>query len=282
MLVPLSPVYFAMMTFLFWNIKRNPIQEIIGDIVEINEVDIVILAECSIGEIELLRELNRGKSIFSLVAPAIGKTPIYVRFPADWLRPLKVTLDLSIHHLENPVTDSKTTIVAAHLPSKRHYDADALESIASESREEIESVEHEVGHTNTIVVGDLNMNPFEKGVASFLGFQGVMDKRVARSGSRVMRGKRRDFFYNPMWSLMGDESSGPPGTFYYNDSSSLQNFYWNTLDQVLLRPDLIPRFPDNELKIITEINSRSLVSDHGIPKSSTVSDHLPLLFKIDI
>jgi len=270
------------MTFLFWNIKRNPIQKIIGDIVEIYEVDIVILAECKIGEIDLLRELNRGSSIFSLASPAIGKILIYVRFPAGWLRTLKDTLDLSIRHLENPVTDSKTIIVAAHLPSKSHYDADVLENIASESREEIESVEREVCHTNTIVVGDLNMNPFEKGVASFLGFHGVMDKRVAQKGSRVMRGKQRGFFYNPMWSLMGDESCGPPGTFYYNDSSSLQNFYWNTLDQVLLRPDLIPLFPDNELKIITEINSCSLVSDNGIPKSSTVSDHLPLLFKIDI
>ncbi len=271
-----------MMTFLFWNIKGNPIQEIIGDVVEIYEVDVVILAECKIGEIDLLRELNRGTSRFSLAPPAIGKTLIYVKFPTAWLKPMRDTLDLSIRHLENPITQSKTIIVAAHLPSKSHYDSDVLESIVTESREEIENVEREVCHMNTIIVGDLNMNPFEKGVASFQGFQGVMDKKVARKGSRVMRGKRRGFFYNPMWSLMGDESCGPPGTFYYNDSSSFQNYYWNTLDQVLLRPDLIPFFPDNELRIITEINSYSLVSDNGIPKSNTVSDHLPLLFRIDI
>lgn len=271
-----------MMTFLFWNIKGNPIQEIVGDIVELHEVDFVILAECRIEQIDLLRELNRGNSIFSLAGPATGKILIYVKFPAVWLRTLRITLDLSIRHLENPITDSRTIIVAAHLPSKSHYDADALESIASESREDIESVEREVGHSNTIVVGDLNMNPFEKGVASFWGFQGVMDKRVAQRESRVMRGMRRGFFYNPMWSLMGDESSGPPGTFYYNDSSSLNNFYWHTLDQVLLRPALIPRFPDNEIKVITEINSCSLVSNNGIPRSSKVSDHLPLLFKVDI
>lgn len=270
------------MTFLFWNIKGNPIQEIIGDIAETYEVDIVILAECKIGEVDLLRELNRGNSSFSLTPPAVGKILIYVRFPKNWLKSLKDTLDLSIRHLENPITHSKTLIVAAHLPSKSHYDSDVLENIATESREEIENMERKVCHTNTVIVGDLNMNPFEKGVASFQGFQGVMDKRVAQNGSRVMRGKRRSFFYNPMWSLMGDESCGPPGTFYYNDSSSFQNFYWNTLDQVLLRPDLIPLFPDNELKIITEINLYSLVSDNGIPKSSTVSDHLPLLFKIDI
>lgn len=254
----------------------------VGDIVELYDVDIVILAECKIGEIDLLRELNRGSSYFSLAGPTDGKILMYVKFPTDWIRTLRDTLDLSIRHLENPITERKTIIVAAHLPSKRHYDADALENIASESREEIESVERKLCHSNTIIVGDLNMNPFEKGVASFLGFQGVMDKRVARNESRCFRGKRRSFFYNPMWSLMGDESCGPPGTFYYNDSSSMQNFYWNTLDQVLLRPALIPLFPNDELRIITEINSCSLVSDNGIPKSSTVSDHLPLLFKIDI
>lgn len=271
-----------MMTFLFWNIKRNPIQEIIGDIVEAHEVDFVILAECNVGEVTLLRELNRNNSTFSVSGPARGKIHVYVRFPKNWLRALRTTLDLSICQLENPITNSKTIIAAAHLPSKRHYGTDELANIAFESREEIESVEREVCHSNTIVVGDLNMNPFEKGVVSFGGFHSVMDKKVALKGSRVVRGKRRGFFYNPMWSLMGDESCGPPGTFYYNDSSSLQNFYWNTLDQVLLRPSLIPRFPENELRVITEVDSYSLVSDSGIPKSRAFSDHLPLLFKVDI
>ena len=134
---------------------------------------------------------------------------------------------------------------------------------------------------NTIVVGDFNMNPFDDGLASFYGFHSVMDKVVARKESRIVHGEERSFFYNPMWSLMGDGSQGPSGTYYYNSGGS-KNFYWNMLDQVILRPDLIPFFPDNELRIISETYSCSLLRDSGVPDARMASDHLPLLFKIDI
>ena len=206
---------------------------------------------------------------------------IYVKSCKDWLRPVNDTKYLSIQHLEKPRRDGEMLIVAAHLPSEREYDDEDLLDFAEESRMEIERSEHSVGHKNTIVVGDFNTNPFDDRLVSFRGFHSVMDKRIAQRGSRILRGKERCFFYNPMWSLLGDRTSGPPGTFYYNKSKSIV-YFWHMLDQVLLRPDLIPFFPDNELRIITETDSDSLLSNNGIPNKSEASDHLPLLFKVAI
>ena len=33
------------------------------------------------------------------------------------------------------------------------------------------------------------------------------------------------YFYNPMWSLFGDFSPGPPGTYYYSESAH-NAFFW--------------------------------------------------------
>ena len=126
------------------------------------------------------------------------------------------------------------------------------------------------------------MNPFDPGVTSGEGFHGVMDKRIAEKGSRKIVGQVRDFFYNPMWSFLGDESEGPPGTYYYNASSKPLNYYWHMFDQVLLRPELVPLFPYGELKILTDTESDSLMNDRGIPDSSDASDHFPLLFSLNI
>jgi hypothetical protein len=83
------------------------------------------------------------------------------------------------------------------------------------------------------------VNPFEDALTAADGLQGVMDKQVAARPARTVRGRVWDYFYNPMWSRLGDDSPGPPGTFW-RAGSGLVNHFWNTFDQVLLRPGLLP------------------------------------------
>jgi uncharacterized protein YaiI (UPF0178 family) len=47
-----------MITFLFWNIKNNPIQSIIARLALRHEVDVIMLAEYNIEVDKLLSELN--------------------------------------------------------------------------------------------------------------------------------------------------------------------------------------------------------------------------------
>ncbi len=271
-----------MMTFFFWNVKKNPVQKIIADFAEMYTIDVIILAECDIEEPDMLIELNsRSDSQYSLPVKRGRKTDIYTRFPSEWLTPLADIHGLSIQHLENPIVNKKIIVGAVHLPSRLHQTEDDLAQLATRWRSTIEEAENRVGHTNTVVVGDMNMDPFHLGVVSSEGFHGIMDKRIASRKTRKVLEEDRQFFYNPMWSLFGNESDGPPGTYYFNASSRPLNYFWHMYDQVLLRPDLIPFFPGSELRILTHSKSDSLITNSGRPKATNMSDHLPLMFKLD-
>jgi hypothetical protein len=84
-----------------------------------------------------------------------------------------------------------------------------------------------------------------------------------------------------MWAHFGDRREGPPGTYYY-ERSELVNYYWNTFDQVMVRPDLVDRFDREGVRIMTKIGETSLLLDDGRPNKRDSSDHLPLLFEVEL
>jgi hypothetical protein len=59
-------------------------------------------------------------------------------------------------------------------------------------------------------------------------------------------------------------------------------YFWNTFDQVLVRPALLDRFRSNEVRIIDRVGGTSLAMLDGRPDGKIGSDHFPLLFKIDL
>ncbi|MGK7928934.1 MAG: hypothetical protein AB4290_27470 [Spirulina sp.] len=144
----------------------------------------------------------------------------------------------------------------------------------------IQEAENQVGHRRTLVIGDLNMNPFEDGIIAADGFHAVMTQQIARKRDRTVQGQRKPFFYNPIWGRMGDLSPGAPGT-YYHSSSDYINYFWNTFDQVLLRPDLLDYFLPDGFQIISQIGENNLLTESG-KISSSFSDHLPIMVKIEI
>jgi hypothetical protein len=150
-----------------------------------------------------------------------------------------------------------------------------------ELAEEIRRVEQEIGCERTLLVGDLNTNPFESGVVSAKGLHAVMARDLALRKERKVQKRRYHFFYNPMWNLLGDETDGPPGTYFYPRAEH-ECYFWNMFDQVLLRPDLLPYFKTEELKILSEDGKVSLLSARGTPDADNASDHLPILFKLHL
>jgi len=51
-----------MATFLFWNVNRQPITDSIVKLVRDHSADILVIAESSIGDSELLAQLNDGQT----------------------------------------------------------------------------------------------------------------------------------------------------------------------------------------------------------------------------
>jgi len=269
-----------MTNFLFWNLNKKPIQNLIAALADERSIDVLILAECDIGITELLVALNTGQTVkYSLAFSPSRRLLILSRFPRNSIKPLWDDQFLSIRKISPPV-GIDILLVAAHLSSKLFQDADDQALTTTRFARIIENQESIVGHRRTVVVGDLNMNPFEPGVAGGEALHAVMDKRTALRISSVIGGHERRFFYNPMWGRLGDGSVGPPGT-YYRQSSKQVNYFWNTFDQVLLRPELIDSFGDEHFKVVTTVRATSLLRN-GIPDVVVGSDHLPLVFGLDL
>jgi hypothetical protein len=266
------------MNLLFWNIKKKPLANEIKSLCDCHDIDILVLAENDMQDNYILPILNENTNrIFIAPFNPSSKISFYTRihdfeFIFDspyWGGIRKVTLPNGIEVL----------LVAVHIKSKCRSDEKEQAALSTRINSEIDRYENQQGHTRTIVIGDFNMNPFETGMVSADGFHAVMDKQTALKNSRVIQGQERKYFYNPMWSRLGDESEGSTGTHYYN-SSGIIEYFWHTLDQVLLRPSLLSFYHQNNLKVIDEINGQSLIKRGKI--SDKFSDHLPLFIKLTI
>lgn len=268
-----------MTTFLFWNLNRKSLSERVARLAAGHGVDVVILAECLVGPSEMVAALRQltGRE-YAVPFSACERITIYSGYPMGYLQTVADADRFTLRSLTLPGA-SEILLVAAHLPSKLHWSPESQRDECTRLADEIRRVEHARGHTNTVLIGDLNMNPFEPGVVSARGLHGVMARNIAMQSTRTVQGVAYPFFYNPMWSRLGDESVGPSGT-YHDSRAEHVNFFWHTFDQVLIRPDLLPVFRNEDLKVLTHDGTEPLISAGGVPDAKLVSDHLPICFKL--
>ena len=94
-------------TFLFWNLNRKPIESLIANLALRHEVDVLMLAECSISPGVLLTSLNQfGYSDLYQYVPNIDshKIKIFTKFAKEFI-PFKFeSIRLTISHLKHPST----------------------------------------------------------------------------------------------------------------------------------------------------------------------------------
>lgn len=271
-----------MATLLFWNLNKKDLVKEVTNLCKTYDVDILMLAELSVSDVAVLSSLNfeNNRTYFALFNNLSSRLKFFFRYPPECIEPVSDEGGyISIRKLSPPIGNS-LLIAGVHLSSKLYMTADDQKFQAVRIAEIIREAEVRVGHERTIAIGDFNMNPFEVGVVSSDCFHAVMDKNIARKRSRSVQGKDKLYFYNPMWGRMGDTSLGPPGTYYYSNSGYV-NYFWNTFDQVLLRPELLDFFSPNNLTVISEIDGEDLLkSGYGI--SNSCSDHLPIVVKLEI
>ena len=68
-----------MVSFLFWNVNRNPVQEIVAEFAELYEIDVIILAESSIEESNMVYELNPEEIPVILLLPEGEEGSTFIR-----------------------------------------------------------------------------------------------------------------------------------------------------------------------------------------------------------
>ena len=281
-----------MLSFLFWNLNgNNPVDrsEImrnrIARLAKHFDIDVFIFVESNFEPEELadaLCGINVGRYWHSQTV--CQRIQIFSRLPVENVKPQYDSVDdrMTIRQLEVP--PHKILIAAVHLPSQLHQEAIAIGFQATTMRNEIATVERSLDNYHTILVGDMNMNPFDEGMVAAQAFHGVMTKRLAKPKRRVISGIPYRFFYNPMWGLFGDRSSAddqqrPSGTSFYSSGSSIE-YFWQMHDQVLLRPELMETL--DELKFLENDGEVSFLNRNGRPNRKTASDHLPILFRLQL
>ncbi len=271
-----------MITFLFWNIKKKLLSDRVRNLVVAHAADVVVLAECHIPPATIVAALGAtGTGSFALVPGSGSRLQLYTRLPttrwhALYQDPLEAWLTFRVQIGRRPAF----LLFVAHLPSKLHAGEMDQLLVANQLAANIRATETQQGHERTIVVGDLNANPFESSVVWAGGLQAAMSRDVVArlGGEREVRGTEYPLFYNPMWGALGDRTPGPSGTYYRSPSGSV-NYFWNTYDQVLLRAQLMNHLRDVIVPDTDGVNT--LLTVNGLPDAASGSDHLPLVFRLD-
>jgi hypothetical protein len=272
------------MNIAFWNVNKKLLSSEIADLAIDNDIDVLILAECSEATSAILHELNlkalTGGYYFYEVTTISDKTAkrlplkFITKIPQSQIRPVQDSPANYYSVKEVALVGTNILICGVHLPSKLHKREYKLAQFAREICPEILNIEKLNNNKNTIVIGDFNMNPFDEGIAEDDAFFAVSSRIIAL---RQYRRGKENIFYNPTWNLYGDYPA-PPGTYY--KPGGYRNLFWHSLDQVLLRPPLIENYVEGSLKILTKIGPKNLLTNYGFPNSTKYSDHLPIIFSI--
>ena len=198
-----------MLTFLFWNINRKPVANLLAALAQEHSIDVLILGECGLSPATVLNSLNTTCGPIYHFPPSYCRgIRIFTRFSREFLRPAFESDRLSIRRLSLPER-LEILVVASHSPSKLYWSPESQAAQAIELAKTIREQEEKVGYSRSIIVGDLNMNPFELGMVSAAGLHAMASRQVAQRGSRTVQGREYPFFFNPMWGWLGGDRDGP-------------------------------------------------------------------------
>lgn len=265
------------MNILFWNVHKNKeINNLLSELILETNADIIGLAEYEDNVKMLLSLINKGESIY-FEYPVIAYKRIKI---ISKIKPAKKHIGSEGQYYviwQFPFMKYKLVNIAfVHMPVLLLEESDKM-YIAGKLRESIEKFESKTNTTESIVVGDFNMNPFDKPIYSAGGLHAISDSKIALEMKRIVREEEMYYFYNPMWNLLGDMNA-PTGSYFYR-KSILDCLFWNAVDQVCIRPSLINRFDMDCLRYITTIGGKSILNNN-IPNRK-ISDHLPLYFRLE-
>ncbi len=282
-------------TVLFWNFNidkgdlllqcptEGDRSAVVAHVVQEYGVDVLALAECRVPARFLLNALQLVDPAFEQPVDPHPRFKFFTRFPGHHLEPWLGDGRIAVRQLQ---FDGHQDILMAviHYLDRRNNRPSKQQQELKDYKRTLLAAERKAGHDRTILFGDLNMNPYEIGMLDPESGLGAMMTWDLATIHGEKKGDGLPRFYNPMWSVMGRAEA--PGTFYWDDDDP-ENTHWHCLDGVLLRPSLRESFRDEELRIIRWIHGSSgekidLIRLVEVHWRVTYSDHLPLLFKIDL
>jgi hypothetical protein len=261
------------MKIIYWNSKQHADFSTIKDILLDEVPDILFLSETNEATITSnLAELNIS-NYEHFDNPGCSRIII--------LRKSERKLSISRQdYYYSAVKDisSGVIIISVHLPSQMYQSMDGLKSYIRSFRDEIDVEFGNSSSKDILVIGDFNINPFEKPMIDFDGFSASNSRKLRRSATHLK--STRELYYNPTWTLYGKNNF--PGTKYFKrpSGSAFDILEHHFLDQVLVSFSLSQKIVSECVKVL-EVTTNKMFFD--IPSNSVLlSDHLPLIYEYEI
>ena len=150
-------------SFLFWNVNQSPLRDRIARLVVAHSVDVVILAECTMQSSVVSRALNDVTGDTFRVVPGSGsELRLFTRFAASNFQiEQREQFEAWLAFRVNGPILPELILYAVHLPSKLWTTENDQILVTSNLAGDIRLLEQQQRHDRTVVVGDLNANPFE-------------------------------------------------------------------------------------------------------------------------
>lgn len=260
-----------MFNILFWNLKRNKIEDYIIDCIAENNVDIAVFSEFDGIDFTKI-EKNLGKMYSRIMVVQDDRKITLVAKTTFSVTVVQQQNRYNIYNVKTAVKDYVLT--AVHLEDRRNYkSAERLDTIKCLVAD-IEKTEELLKCSNTIVIGDFNANPYDEELLSKYAFNAVLFKTIIDKNELTNPNSlRRKRFYNPILHYLSEDTE-MYGSFYHE--KEYMTSYWHCLDQVLVRKCLANSI--NYVEYLKKINTKDLL-ENTIPNGK-ISDHLPLLVNL--
>jgi hypothetical protein len=263
---------------LFWNVQRKQLDALVMSLIANRAPDIVVLIETPLRS-----------RLASLLAPGgwqrVSRSERFTLFAKNDIRLTRQSNPDTTERVEfwrvEPAGRDDWLFVLIHGPDRRNATDDSRRFLFGRLRETIRLLENQFGHRRTVILGDLNSNPYDLSVLDADGLHAIGVRSVRGQTDRAIRSAgRSDFFYNPMWRLYGSDLTGDAGagSYYYHQGYDTTEPFWHMLDQVLIRPEYADRLPPDELRLVNSIGAERLIDANGFPDADSASDHLPVTF----
>ena len=151
--------------FLFWNVEGKELHHLVAQLAEEHAVDLIVLSECKTPVTTMLMQLNAAHVRYEFCPGLCDGVTFFGAFQASFLTPVSESARVSIRRLRLPARN-EILVAAAHLPSRLHFSSDSMVFECANLAKMIKDQEEESEHRRTIVLGDLNVNPFETGFSA--------------------------------------------------------------------------------------------------------------------
>ncbi len=270
-----------MTTFLLWNVQNKQLDGLIVRLVQQHKVDVVLLIEHPKPDSTLVSLLNT-IGPYQRVA-SHDRFGVYVRFDgALMVRRTPPVSDGRVDYWDIQLSKrNPLLLLLVHGLDIVNYSERMRAFFYERLADDVARMESNLGHKQTVITGDFNANPFDPMIGGIKGLHAIRVKNVGGKHTRSVLHRDYEFFCNPTWSCFGGWEKGPLATHYFN-GSDVHELFWHMLDQVVLRPQALHMFSERNLRILTEAGPDSLLTNHGLPDAKNASDHLPVLFKLNL